>query len=72
MCLYSAVLFQFVEWGGGFGKNAPLLSLWSMSPILRARAPGIGVAGTKEPVWLGSSNSRPPQLSWKSIVNELF
>lgn len=21
MCLYSAVLFQFVEWGGGFWKE---------------------------------------------------
>ena len=52
-------------------NDKPLLNLWSMSPILRAKAPGTGVAGMNEPGWFGSSNSKPPQSSWRSIVNEL-
>ena len=50
----------------------PLLNLWSISPTLRVNAPGTGVAGMNEPGWLGSSNSSPPQSSWKSIVSVLF
>ena len=39
--------------------------------MFRVRAPGSGVAGMNEPGWFGSSNSSPPQSSWKSIVNVL-
>ena len=39
--------------------------------MLRVKAPGTGMAGRKEPAWLGSSNSSPPHSSWKSSVNVL-
>ena len=41
-----------------------------MSPILTTQALGMGVAGMKVPVEVDLS-SRPPQVSWKSIVKVL-
>ena len=41
-----------------------------MSPMLTMQAPGMGVAGIKVPVVVDLS-SRPPHVSWKSIVNVL-
>ena len=42
----------------------------SMSPIFSVSVPSDGVAGRNSLV-CGSCSSRPPQVSWKSMVNVL-
>ena len=68
---HVCIMLMFMIFFQSGKRNVPLLNLWSMSPVLRAKALGTGVAGMNEPGWFGSSNSSPPQSSWKSIVSVL-